>query len=146
MKTYFPKKEEVKREWWLVDAAGWPLGRLASRVALLLQGKRKPVWSPHVDVGDFVVVINADKVVLTGKKWDQKIYYSHSGYPGGLKARTARQMLQKHPQWLVYLAVKRMLPKNRLGRRMASRLKVYAGPEHPHQAQRPKPIDLKEFN
>lgn len=146
MKTYFPKKEEVKREWWLVDAAGWPLGRLASRIALLLQGKRKPIWSPHVDVGDFVVVVNADKVVLTGKKWDQKIYYSHSGYPGGLKARTARQMLEKHPQWLVYLAVKRMLPKTRLGRRMASRLKVYAGPEHPHGAQRPKPIDLKEFN
>ncbi len=146
MKTYFPKKEEVKRQWWLVDAAGWPLGRLASRIALLLQGKRKPIWSPHVDVGDFVVVVNADKVVLTGKKWDQKIYYSHSGYPGGLKARTARQMLEKHPQWLVYLAVKRMLPKTRLGRRMASRLKVYAGPTHPHQAQKPKPIDLREFN
>lgn len=105
-------------------------------------GKHKPTYTPHVDTGDYVIVVNADKVVLTGKKLDQKVYYWHSGYPGGLKSMTARQMLQKHPERLIWLAVKRMLPKNKMGRRMLRRLKVYASSEHPHQAQKPEPIEL----
>lgn len=146
MRTYLPKKDEVKREWWLIDAEGQTLGRLASRIALILQGKRKRIYTPHIDTGDFVVVINAEKVRLTGKKLDQKIYYRHSGYPGGLRARTARQLLQTFPERLIELAVKRMLPKNKLGRRMFKRLKVYRGPEHPHKAQNPKPFDISAFN
>ncbi|RKZ00626.1 MAG: 50S ribosomal protein L13 [Candidatus Hydrothermota bacterium] len=146
MRTYLPKKDEVKREWWLIDAEGQTLGRLASRIALILQGKRKRIYTPHIDTGDFVVVINAEKVRLTGKKLDQKIYYRHSGYPGGLHARTARQLLQTFPERLIELAVKRMLPKNKLGRRMFKRLKVYRGPEHPHKAQNPKPFDISAFN
>jgi large subunit ribosomal protein L13 len=147
MKTYLPKPEEIEagRAWHLVDARGQTLGRLASAVALLLMGKRKPLWAPHLDVGDYVVVINAKDIVLTGKKWEEKKYYSHSGYPGGLRVRTPRQLAQKHPGWLVWLAVKRMLPRNKLGRRMAARLKVYPGPDHPHRAQGPKPIDIKEL-
>lgn len=146
MRTFLPKIENIERKWFLVDASGIELGRLASRIALLLQGKRKRIYTPHIDTGDFVVVINAEKVVLTGKKWDQKIYYHHSNYPGGLKARTARQILESHPERLIELAVKRMLPKSKLGRRMFLRLKVYKGPEHPHKAQNPEPIDVLKIN
>ena len=149
MARYFPvqkttmiKPEEVERKWYVVDASGKVLGRLATRIAKILMGKHKPKYTPHVDTGDYVIVVNADKVVLTGKKLDQKVYYWHSGYPGGLKSLTARQMLEKHPERLIWLAVKRMLPKNRKGRKMLKRLKVYASPEHPHQAQKPEPIEL----
>ncbi|MEO0141698.1 MAG: 50S ribosomal protein L13 [candidate division WOR-3 bacterium] len=147
MKTYLPKPEEIEtgRGWYLVDAKGQTLGRLATVIAQLLMGKRKPAWAPHLDLGDYVVVINSKDVVLTGRKWDEKKYYSHSGYPGGLREHTARQVAEKHPGWLIWLAVKRMLPRNKLGRRMAKRLKVYPGPAHPHAAQNPKPIDVKEF-
>jgi len=144
-KSYIPKSNEIKRNWWLVDANGKVLGRLASKIALLLMGKRKPIWTPHLDTGDFVVVINAEKIKLTGKKWDKKIYYWHSMYPGGLKARTARQIWEKHPEKLIMLAVKRMLPKNKLGRKMLKRLKVYKGPEHPHQAQKPQQIEIEKI-
>ncbi len=140
--TPMPKKEEVQREWYVVDASGKVLGRLASEIARRLRGKHRPHFAPHVDVGDFIVVVNAAKIRLTGKKWDQKIYWRHSGYMGGLKTRTARQMLQEKPEELIRLAVKRMLPKNRLGRKLLKKLKIYAGPEHPHQAQNPKPLEL----
>ncbi len=143
MKTYLPK--EIKRNWWVVDAKDQVLGRLASRIALILMGKRKPEYTPHLDTGDFVIVVNAEKVRLTGKKWQQKVYYRHSGYPGGLKAITAERMRQTHPERLIQLAVKRMLPKNKLGRRMLKRLKVYAGEAHPHAAQKPQPLDLSQF-
>ncbi|MDI6850414.1 MAG: 50S ribosomal protein L13 [bacterium] len=146
MRTFLPKIEQIERKWFLIDASGIELGRLASRIALLLQGKRKRIYTPHIDTGDFVVVINAEKVVLTGKKLDQKIYYHHSNYPGGLKARTARQILETHPERLIELAVRRMLPKNKLGRRMFLRLKVYKGSEHPHKAQNPQPIDILKIN
>ncbi len=146
MRTYLPNVNEIKREWWLVDAEGKTLGRLASKIALLLMGKRKRIYTPHIDTGDFVVVINAEKIKLTGNKWDKKIYYHHSGYPGGLHMRTARELWSKSPERLVQLAVRRMLPKNKLGRKMFKRLKVYRGPEHPHQAQNPKPFDIDNFN
>jgi len=146
MKTFLPKKEEITRKWWLVDATGVPLGRLASKIALLLEGKRKREYTPHIDTGDFVIVINAEKVLLTGKKLDNKLYYHHSGYPGGLKVRTARAIMEKHPQKLIQLAVKRMLPKNKVGRAMFRRLKVYKGSEHPHRAQKPEHFDLNSFN
>jgi len=147
MKTFIPDsaKLEAQRQWLVVDATGWPLGRLASRVAMLLSGKRKPTWTPHLDTGDYVVVVNADKIILTGKKWEDKLYYSHSGYMGSLRSRTARQIASKHPAWLVYLAVKRMLPKNKLAYAMARRLKIYTGPAHPHAAQKPVEFNLKEF-
>ncbi len=143
MKTYWPK--EIHRDWWLINAEGKVLGRLATKIALLLMGKRKPDYSPHIDGGDFVVVINADKIVLTGKKWKEKLYYRHSGYPGGLKVMTAGQMKEKHPEEIIRLAVKRMLPKNKLGRRMLKRLKVYAGSSHPHKAQNPQVLNIDEF-
>lgn len=146
MKTFLPRENDIVRKWWLVDATDIPLGRLASRIALLLMGKRKRIYTRHLDTGDFVVVVNAEKVKLTGKKLDKKLYYHHSGYPGGLKVRTARQILEKHPERLIQLAVKRMLPKNKLGRRMFRRLKVYAGPEHPHKAQKPEPLNILEIN
>lgn len=141
-KTKMFKKEEIPRKWYVVDASGKTLGRLASRIAIILMGKHKPEYTPHVDTGDYVIVVNADKVVLTGKKLDQKIYYRHSGYPGGLKMISARQMLQKHPERLIYLAVKRMLPKTALGRKMLKKLKVYASPDHPHSAQKPEPLEI----
>jgi len=141
-----PSEKDIKRNWWLVNAEGLELGRLASRIALLLQGKRKRIYTPHIDTGDFVVVVNAEKVKLTGRKLDTKIYYHHSGYPGGLKSRTARQILESHPERLIQLAVKRMLPKNKLGRKMFRRLKVYRGPEHPHKAQRPQELDIMKIN
>jgi len=146
MKTFLPSEKDIKRNWWLVDAEGLELGRLASRIALLLQGKRKRIYTPHIETGDFVVVVNAEKVKLTGRKLDTKIYYHHSGYPGGLKTRTARQILESHPERLIQLAVKRMLPKNKLGRKMFKRLKVYRGPEHPHEAQKPQKLDIMKIN
>ncbi len=141
-KTYMAKPGEVTREWYVVDASGKTLGRLATEIARILRGKHKPQYTPHVDVGDFVIVINAEKIAVTGRKLDQKRYYRHSGYPGGLRSITLRRLLEKHPERVIRLAVKGMLPKNRLGRRMLKKLKVYAGPEHPHQAQQPKPLDL----
>lgn len=141
--TYMAKPGEVERKWYLVDAEGKTLGRLASEVASLLRGKHKPQFTPHVDTGDFVIVINADKVVLTGKKWQQKKYYRHSGYLGGLKVTTAQQMIQTKPERMVELAVHGMLPKNRLGNALKRKLKVYAGSEHPHAAQNPQVYELR---
>lgn len=143
-RTWVAKPREVEDRWWLVDAKGKVLGRLASQIAKILMGKHKPEYTPHVDTGDHVVVINADKVVLTGKKWKDKIYYWHTGWPGGLRQMTAEEVLKKHPERLVYLAVKRMLPKNKLGRKLLKKLKVYAGDSHPHQAQKPQPLELPE--
>jgi len=142
VKTYQQKPSEVQREWFLVDARGKILGRLASRIAAILRGKHKPTFTPHVDGGDFVVVVNAEKVRLTGRKREEKVYYWHSGYPGGIKSATAGQMLERKPEWVLQKAVQRMLPKNPLGRRMLKKLKVYRGPDHPHAAQQPKPLDL----
>ncbi len=138
MATPIPKKGEVIRKWHLVDANGKTLGRLASRVAILLRGKHKPTFTPHMDVGDFVVVVNADKVALTGNKWKQKLYIHHSGYPGGLKSISAEKMKEKKPERLITMAVQGMLPKNKLGRRLLKKLKVYSGEAHPHQAQQPE--------
>ena len=141
MKTYFARKETMEaRDWRLVDAEGKVLGRLATEVADLLRGKNKPIYTPHVDTGDFVVVVNADKIKLTGRKWEQKVYYRHSGYPGGLKSLTAKELLEKKPEELIRHAVKGMLPKNRLGRKMLKKLKVYADNDHPHEAQKPVTI------
>ncbi len=137
MKTYSVKKDEIKRDWYVVDAEGLILGRLATQVAARLRGKHKPTFTPHLDVGDFVVVVNADKIKLTGRKWDQKMYHHHSGYLGGLTSVNARVMMEKKPEELVMQAVRRMLPKTRLGRAQFKKLKVYAGPDHPHQAQLP---------
>jgi large subunit ribosomal protein L13 len=142
-KTYVTKKEDVQREWYVVDAAGQTLGRLAAQVAHVLRGKHKPIYSPSVDAGDYVIVVNAEKIHVTGRKLDQKVYYRHSGYPGGLKEITLRELLQKHPARAIERAVQGMLPKNRLGRQMFKKLKVYAGSDHPHGAQQPKPFDLK---
>jgi large subunit ribosomal protein L13 len=142
MKTYSAKTPDVERNWYLVDASGCVLGRLASFVATRLRGKHKPIYTPHVDTGDHIIVINADKVALTGKKWNEKLYYRHSGYIGGLKSMTAKQLLEKRPEELVIHAVKGMLPKNRLGRDMLRKLKVYAGPEHPHSAQQPETLQM----
>lgn len=141
--TYMAKANEVERKWYVVDAAGQTLGRLASEVATLLRGKHKPIFTPHVDTGDYVIIVNADKIKLTGKKLTDKIYYHHSGYPSGLKQRTAQEMLEKRPERMIELAVKGMLPKNRLGRRMFKKLFVYRGPEHPHQAQKPETYELR---
>jgi large subunit ribosomal protein L13 len=139
-KTYVTKREDVERAWYVVDASGQTLGRLATRVACVLRGKHKPIYSPSVDTGDYVIVVNAERIHVTGRKLDQKIYYRHSGYPGGLKEITLRNLLQKHPTRVIEHAVRGMLPKNRLGRRMFKKLKVYAGPDHPHEAQQPKPL------
>lgn len=143
MRTYMAKPNEIPRKWYVVDAAGQTLGRLASEVASIIRGKYKPQFTPHVDTGDFVVVINADKIQLTGDKWQQKKYYRHSGYPGGLKTTSAQQMLNTKPERLIELAVYGMLPKNRLGERLKSKLKVYAGSEHPHAAQNPEVWQLR---
>jgi len=140
--TYSAKDSEVDRKWWVVDANGEVLGRLASTVAAHLKGKHNPLYTPHVDTGDAIIVINADKIVLTGRKLDQKKYYRHSGYIGGLKTITAKQLLEKRPEDLVRFAVKGMLPKNRLGRRLFKKLKVYAGNSHPHEAQQPKELAI----
>jgi len=143
MKTYNAKPGEVAREWYLVDADGLTLGRLATRIADTLRGKRKPEYTPHVDTGDFVVVVNAERIAVTGNKLDQKRYYRHSGYPGGLRSRTLREQLERRPTEVLRVAVKGMLPKNRLARQQLTKLKIYAGPEHPHAAQNPRPLDLE---
>jgi large subunit ribosomal protein L13 len=140
MKTWNAKAEAVERRWYVVDAEGQTLGRLATRIADTLRGKRKPEYTPHVDTGDFVVVVNAEKIAVTGKKMDEKVYYRHSGYPGGLRARTLREQLDRRPTEVVRTAVKGMLPRNRLARRQITKLKVYAGPDHPHTAQKPDPL------
>lgn len=140
--TYMANPQSVERTWYVVDAEGKTLGRLASQVAAILRGKHKPTYTPHVDCGDFVIVINAEKVRLTGKKMTQKIYRHHSGYPGGLKETVAKDLLERRPTRAVELAVKGMLPHNRLGRQMYRKLKVYAGPEHPHAAQKPKKLEI----
>ena len=142
-KTCVTKNKDVQREWHVVDATGQTLGRLASQVAHILRGKHKPVYSPSVDTGDYVIVVNAERIHVTGRKLDQKIYYRHSGYPGGLKQITLRNLLQKYPARVIKHAVRGMLPKNRLGRRMFKKLKVYAGPAHPHAAQQPKSLELR---
>ena len=144
MKTWNAKPGELERSWFVVDAEGQTLGRLATRVADTLRGKRKPQYTPHVDTGDFVVVVNAEKVSVTGKKLDDKIYYRHSGYPGGLKSRTLREELDRRPTEVIRKAVKGMLPRNRLGRAQLRKLKVYAGPDHPHEAQRPEPLGMED--
>ncbi|MGE5703510.1 50S ribosomal protein L13 [Brevibacillus fluminis] len=141
--TYMAKPLEVERKWYIVDAEGQTLGRLASEVASILRGKLKPEFTPHVDAGDFVVVINADKIKLTGKKLSDKIYYTHSLYPGGLKSKTAGEMLATRPDRMFEIAVKGMLPKNRLGRQIFTKLKVYAGSEHPHAAQKPEAWQIR---
>ena len=144
MKTYSAKPGEVTREWYLVDAEGKTLGRLATQIADTLRGKRKPQFTPHVDTGDFVIVVNAEKIQVTGNKLDQKRYYRHSGYPGGLRSRTLREQLERRPTEVLRVAVKGMLPKNRLARQQITKLKIYAGPEHPHEAQNPKPLESDE--
>ena len=141
MKTYSAKPGEITREWYLVDADGQTLGRLATLIADTLRGKRKPQYTPHVDTGDFVIVVNAEKIQVTGNKLDQKRYYRHSGYPGGLRSRTLREQLDRRPTEVLRVAVKGMLPKNRLARQQITKLKIYAGPEHPHEAQNPKPLE-----
>jgi large subunit ribosomal protein L13 len=142
MKTYSAKPGEVTREWYLVDAEGQTLGRLATQIADTLRGKRKPQFTPHVDTGDFVIVVNAEKIQVTGNKLDQKRYYRHSGYPGGIRSRTLREQLERRPTEVLRVAVKGMLPKNRLARQQITKLKIYAGPEHPHEAQNPKSLEL----
>jgi len=140
-KTYYPKADDFSPEWILVDAKGQNLGRLATKIAALILGKHKPIFTPGVDMGDAVVVINAEQIEVTGKKLDQKMYYRHSGYPGGLKQINLRDQLATHPERVIEHAVKGMLPHNRFGRRLRKRLRVYAGPEHPHQGQNPKPVE-----
>jgi large subunit ribosomal protein L13 len=142
MKTWNAKPGEIERQWQLVDAEGQTLGRLATRIADTLRGKDKPQYTPHVDTGDFVVVVNAEKVAVTGKKLDDKVYHRHSGYPGGLRSRTLREQLDRRPEEVIRKAVKGMLPRNRLGRAQLRKLKIYAGPEHPHEAQAPKEMKL----
>jgi large subunit ribosomal protein L13 len=142
MKTFSLKPEDIERKWYLVDAQGKVLGRLASEVAAILRGKKKPTFSPHMDNGDHVVVINADKVMITGKKGDEKVYFHFSGYPGGLRARTMAHYQTKKPEQIIRMAVKGMLPHNRLGRQMLKKLRVYVGGDHPHQSQSPQPIDV----
>jgi large subunit ribosomal protein L13 len=144
MKTYSAKPGEVTREWYLVDAEGKTLGRLATQIADTLRGKRKPQYTPHVDTGDFVIVVNADKIQVTGNKLDQKRYYRHSGYPGGLRSRTLREQLERRPTEVLRVAVKGMLPKNRLARQQITKLKIYAGPDHPHEAQNPRPLETEQ--
>ncbi|KLO21812.1 50S ribosomal protein L13 [Marinitoga sp. 1197] len=141
-KSYLAKNEEVERKWYVVDATGKSLGRLASQIARVLQGKHKPTYTPHVDTGDYVIVINAEKIILTGKKWTQKKYYRHTGYPGGIKEQTAKEILEKYPERLIEKAVKGMLPKTTLGRHMFKKLKVYSGSNHPHEAQKPEKLEL----
>ncbi len=138
MKTFTPKKEEIGKKWWLIDADGKTLGRLATEVATLLRGKRKPEFTPFIDCGDFVVVVNAEKINVTGKKIEQKKYHSHSGYPGGIKVKTLKELLETKPEEVVRKAVWGMVPKGKLGRAVYKKLKVYRGPDHPHEAQKPQ--------
>jgi len=145
-RTYVAKNEEMgtswNREWFVVDADGRRLGRMASEIAVILQGKHKPIYTPHVDTGDYVIVVNAEKIVLTGEKWDKKLFQRHSGYIGGLKELTYRRLIERRPTFPVREAVRRMLPKSKLGRRMLRKLKVYEGPAHPHGAQQPKQLEI----
>ena len=143
MITKFVRKEDVQHKWYVVDAQNVVLGRLAVEIAKRLRGKHKPNFSPHIDTGDYIVVVNADKIRLTGKKLTDKVYYRHTGYPGGIKSMTAKEMLARKPEQMLELAVKRMLPKNRLGRAMYKKMKVYAAPDHPHAAQQPEVLTLK---
>lgn len=143
VKTYYAKPNEVEREWFVIDATDQVLGRVAAKAAQILKGKHKPQYTPHVDTGDFVIIVNADKIRVTGTKAQNKVYSRHSGFPGGLKQETFTEAMQKHPERVIEHAVKGMLPKNTLGRQMAKKLKVYVGPEHPHQAQNPRKIDLE---
>jgi len=145
MKTYNAKPGEITRDWYVVDADGKTLGRLATAIADTLRGKNKPQYTPHVDTGDFVVVVNAEKIAVTGKKLDEKMYYRHSGYPGGLRQRTRREQLDRRPSEVLRKAVRGMLPRNRLARQQITKLKIYAGPEHPHEAQTPKPLPVEEL-
>lgn len=138
MKTYVPKKDEIEKKWWLINAEGRVLGRLATEVAVLLRGKKNPKYVDFMDSGDFVIVINAEKIRVTGKKMEQKKYYSHSGYPGGLKEKSLKELLEKKPEDVIRKAVWGMIPKNKLGRAVHKKLKVYRGPDHPHQAQQPQ--------
>ena len=145
MRTYTPKPADVERQWHVIDATDVVLGRLASRAATLLRGKHKPIYAPHLDTGDFVIIVNAEKVALSGNKLQQKRAYRHSGYPGGLRSVAYAELLSKHPERAVEKAIKGMLPKNKLGRKMFGKLKVYAGPEHPHQAQQPVPFEITQI-
>lgn len=142
MTTYMAKKGEVERRWWVIDATDQVVGRLAVVIARLLRGKHRPEYTPHQDTGDFVIVVNAEKVRFTGRKWETKTYQSYSHYPGGLKITPARELRQRHPERILELAVRRMMPRSRLGRRQMTKLKIYAGPTHPHQAQQPQPYQL----
>lgn len=142
-KTFSPKTSDITHNWWVVDATDLPLGRVASEVAKLIRGKHKPTFAPHVDGGDFVIVVNAEKVAVTSDKSREKLYYRHSGYPGGLKAESFENLIARRPEQVVERAVKGMLPKNKLGRKMVRKLKVYAGPDHPHAAQQPQSISLE---
>lgn len=142
MKTFSAKPQDIERKWFVVDAQGQTLGRLATRIATLLRGKHKPIYTPHMDCGDYVIVVNADKIQVTGQKLEQKMYYRHSGYPGGLRQVSLRRQLQVHPDRVIEAAVRGMLPKNRLGRKMFRKLKIYAGPTHPHAAQQPTALEL----
>ena len=144
MKTFVPKRNEIERKWWLIDADGKVLGRLGTEISILLQGKRNPEFVKFMDSGDFVVVINAEKVRVTGKKLEQKKYYSHSGYPGGIREKTLKELMEKNPEDVLRKAVRGMLPKNKLGRAMYKKLKVYTGPDHPHEAQQLKPWSLSK--
>jgi len=142
VKTYTPKADEIERSWWVVDVADQPLGRVASEIARILRGKHKPMYTPHLDTGDYVVVLNAEKVRLTGRKADQKMYFRHSGYMGGNKEIPFRRMIETHPERVIERAVKGMLPKNNLGRQMRKKLRVYAGATHPHESNDPQPLEL----
>ena len=142
MKTIFVKPKDVERKWWLVDAEDQVLGRLASRIVLVLRGKHKPIYSPHMETGDFVVVVNAEKVKITGKKREEKLYYRHSGYPGGLKTEVLGKILVKKPTFPLEHAIKGMLPKGKMGRKIFLNVKIYAGPEHPHEAQKPEKLEF----
>ena len=143
MKTYVATPTTRERNWLVVDASGQTLGRLATQIADVLRGKRKPEYTPHCDVGDFVIVVNAEKVAVTGKKLEEKRYYRHSGYPGGIRSRSLAEMLERRPEEVIRRAVKGMLPRNRLARQQLRKLKVYAGPDHPHQAQTPEPMEIR---
>ena len=142
MNSYMQKKETVTRNWYVIDAEGKPLGRVASKAAVVLRGKHKPTYTPHFDCGDYIIIVNASKVLLTGNKMEDKKYYNHSQYPGGLRIRTAKEMVERYPEEMVEKAVKGMLPKNRLGRSMYKKLFVYAGENHPHMAQKPEEMDI----
>ena len=144
-RTYSAKPAEIHRGWHLIDAEGVVLGRLAARTARILQGKHRPIYTPHIDTGEFVVVVNAEKVRLTGRKMEQKVYHKYTGWAGGLKETTVEEMFAKHPEDVIRLAVRRMLPKTTLGRHMLKKLKIYAGPNHPHEAQQPEPLDIESY-